>query len=223
LAASVVELLEDVRHVQRDAVAAAEAEAAEREGRLGHLDQQALARDDLGDHGAAAPAGLGLIPAVALEDEGRLVAVPGEDVPVDLVEARVGERAVEPAVERRVRVVEGAPPRRVVGGELQRDGRAARRIEARPSPAPFVERDPRAHRRLEPVRGPSRDRAVVAARIGGARGALRLPIRAAEQDVGVRLGRRDGRRKRLHGMVRLGLRGRARSIGLSSESYEIQG
>jgi len=108
--------------------------------------------------------------------------VPGEHVPVRFIEAGVGQRTVEPAVERRLAVVEGAAPRRVAGGERGGDRRAGARVVTVPTAGGGVEGQPRAvgaDGGLEPVDLAARDVGVVSARVAGAGIAGLLPRRCA--------------------------------------------
>ncbi len=89
--------LGDHAHVDADAVAALDAEAAQRVGEPAHLLEQLGVRDGAGVAGLALP---------QVRD---LVAAAGLDVPVEALVARVQRAADEPAREGKVPVEDGVP------------------------------------------------------------------------------------------------------------------
>ena len=185
----VVELLEDVRQVEGDAVALAEAEAREHFGAHDRLDEELPVADRLLDDGAPLAAVLGRVPAVALEEERGLLAVAGQEVPVDLVEAGVRLRADVPAIERSVRVVESCLPRAPVARRRVRGRLARRRVEAAPRAREGIPPPPGLPRIVVPMELGGRDVAVERPGITqglGARIALVLGARKAPKDLRAR-------------------------------------
>ena len=194
-----VQLLGDVGHVDGDAIAGLEAEPTQRDRAARRLEQQLPARHAVGDHRTAAAAVERLVPTVALEEERGLGAVPGEHMPIQFIEAGVGQRTVEPTIERGFAVVEGAAPGGVVGGERRRHRGTGARVVAAPSARSRIEAQPGAVRTdggLEPVDLAAGDVGVVGARVAGAGLTGLLPRRAGGE--GVDDGRRggDSRRRR---------------------------
>jgi len=118
-------LLRDVRHVDGEAVARPQPEPAQRQRATRGLQQQLLARHGIRDHGAAPTAVERLVPTVPFEPQRHLVAVPGKHVAIDFVEAGVGQRAAEPAVERCLARIERRAPGAVIAGQVRRDRGAA--------------------------------------------------------------------------------------------------
>ena len=204
-----VELLRDVRHVDGDTVTGRKTEAPQRKRAAHRLEQQPTARHAVGGHRTAAAAIEGLVPAITLEEERGLLAVPGEHMPVYFIEAGVGEGAVEPAVEGRIARIERGAPRRVVRRQHGRDRRAGLRIPPSPTGGSGVERQPGAvgpDGRFEPVQIAPRVLGVVAARVAraGVTGLLPRGARGEGVDDGRRRGNSRQRRNRLHGSVRTG-------------------
>ena len=117
--------------------------------------------------------------------------MPGEDMPVDLVERGIGPPADEPAPVRRVRCVE----RRGPGGEIigQRHRPSRLRIPAAPATGVLITRQPSTRLTAigrEPVDRPRRDVTMKRAGIGQHGRAHRLPIRTRANRVTARNRRR---------------------------------
>jgi hypothetical protein len=127
---SIIKLLRNVGHVQGDTVAAPQAQIFQNDAGAGDFEQQPPAADDLFHHRPAAPAIDGLVPPVALEDEGRFFAPAGQHVAVDFIEPRIGKPAVEPAVERCLVGIEGAGPGFKIRRQVRPHRRRAGRIPA---------------------------------------------------------------------------------------------
>ena len=164
------DLVEDVGHVQRDAVALRQAEILQRLRGQRRADQQlAAGQGDVVDGAAASVVGR-RVPAVALVPEGDLRPVAGQDVAVHLVEGGVGAGADEPAVEGGFGAVERLGPGRPVAPL----GRFAGRGVPAPPHAVALARQPGGA--VEPVDRLRCDGAVEGAGIGLAGGALGLPV-----------------------------------------------
>ena len=190
-----VQLRGDVGQVQRHALAGLHAQALQSDSALGGFQQQQLARDGPGLDRRAAAAVARQVPAVAFEVKRHLVAMPGQHVAVNLVEAGVGAPAFKPAPVRRLVAVEGALPGRKAGGQVGRDSGRAQRVPA--GPARAVPGQPcagRAHSGHEPVDLAPGDVAMERPRVGQRGGALLLPVGAAAQRVVLRQRHRDRRR-----------------------------
>ena len=201
-----VELLRDVRQVDGDAVADRETETPQRERATHRLKQQPTARHAERGHRTAAAAVEGLVPAITLEEERGLLAVPGEHMPIYFIEAGVGECAVEPAVEGRIARIERGAPRGVVGRERRRDRCRGLRIPPSPVACGGVERQPGAvgsDGRFEPVQIAARVFSVVGTGVArtGITGLLPRRPRGEGIDDGRRRGNSRQRRNRFHGSV----------------------
>ena len=190
-----VELRRDVGQVQRDAVTGLQAQGLQGQCTFGGLEQQPLARDRIGLDRCAAAAVARHVPAVALEQEGRLAAVARQHMAVDLVEAGVRQAAFEPLPVRRVVGVEGALPGLEGFTQVEAQRGAGLRVPAGPALACIVEAQPgpvRTRGRQEPMDLALGDRAVEGAGVGDRGGALCLPVAARAQRVGLGL-RQAGR------------------------------
>ena len=127
-----IDLLRDIGHVERDAVAGLETQRAQGQGAFRALQQQALAGDRIGVHGAA-PAGVrGQVPAVTLEDQRGLRAPPRQNVTVHLIEGGVGQAPLEPAPVWGLVGVEGPCPGLKGFRQVQVDDGAARGVPPAP-------------------------------------------------------------------------------------------
>ena len=198
-----VDLRRDGRHVERDAVARLQAQTGQRQRAFRRLQHQLLARHGIAVDRSAAPVVAGHVPAVALEDQRGFRAVPGEHVSVDLVEAAIGERALEPTPVGRVVGIEPALPRVIVGRQVETQRRARGRVPAGPCTGIAVEIAPGLEVGQIPADRRSRLVAMKAARIGDARVAHGGPAGRIGQRVGAR---RNGRRcHHLGGGQRTGL------------------
>jgi hypothetical protein len=125
------------------------------------------------------------VPAVALENQRGFVAVPGQHMPVDLVEAAVGAPAGKPAPVRRIVAIESASPGGKISRQLGGNGCTADGVPARPAVI-VAARNPctmGSDIADEPVDRTIRDIAVERARIGQARIAHRLPIGAGAHRI----------------------------------------
>ncbi len=116
------------------------------------------------------------VPAIALEDERGFVAMPGEHMAVDLVEAGVGAAAFEPAVVGGLAGVEGAGPGHGVGRQVCGDGGERRCIPADEHAGFGIADQPGIGLRVEPVQRGARDLAMEGTRIGTAGGAHGFPV-----------------------------------------------
>ena len=184
-----VNLSRNVGQVQRDAVTGLQAQRLQRQGALGGLQQQGLARDGVRIHRCAAAVVLRHVPAIALEQERRLRAEAGQHMAVDLVEAGVGQPALEPLPVRWLVVVEGALPGFESRTEVGTDRRAGARVPARPAAGALVEAEPRAGAACaghEPMDLPLRDVAVKGPGVGQRGGALTFPVGAAANRIDLR-------------------------------------
>ncbi len=182
----VVDLGENVGHIEGDTIALLEPESGEHQGGLHGLQQQLRAGKRLVDDRAAATGVERAIPAVALEEIGDLVAVAGEDVAINLVEAGVGGAALEPAIERRVIGIQGAGPGLVIGAVRRLHRRAAAGVEARPAGGRLVPDDPGAAGGIVPVDRAAGDGAVEGAGVVRDSAALGFPIVAGANGVAAR-------------------------------------
>ena len=126
----VVDLLEDIRQVQSDAVTAAQTKLCQHAGTQSDFNEQLSVAQALLKYGATAPAILGGIPAITLEDQCLLITSPRQHMAVQQVKAGVSVAIDKPTIERCCAVIERAGPRRP--GCVCRSGRPRACVPALP-------------------------------------------------------------------------------------------